>query len=326
MSGKKSCQDIIKKLAENYGELEHSLVNQLLLEVPNHHPTGGSYRESVWSSLFEMIIPKKYCIEQGVFIIDSYGNISNEVDLIIFDEMYTPYIFNYGKIKFIPIEAVAAVVQCKSKSVVGTEVLKWKRSIDKLLTSIDAVARMATNITDNDYTMKNIEENKKINPNRVTQTATRPISIFCAVTEMNEIPKSIKRNFDLILAVDRENRRLQKYMEREGDSLSKWNTSLNHALEDDSLYRTSILTTEKWKRKKIIKMIPEDQREHLLGELKVQETNKDREHILLSLIFQLNQLLMVLNNPMLFPHRAYAKLFNTVLSQSPQQGGPENAK
>lgn len=326
MSGKKSCQDIIKKLAENYEELEHSLVNQLLLEVPNHHPTGGSYRESVWSSLFEMIIPKKYCIEQGVFIIDSYGNISNEVDLIIFDEMYTPYIFNYGKIKFIPIEAVAAVVQCKSKSVDGREVLEWKKSIDKLLTSIDAVARMATTITDNDYTIKNIEENKNTNFIRVTQTATRPISIFCAVTEMKEIPKSIKRKFDLVLAVDRKNKRLQKYMEREEDSLSKWNTSLNHALEDDNIYEPTSIENEKLKREPLRKMIPEDQREHLLGELKVQGTKKDREHILLSLIFQLNQLLMVINNPMLFPHRAYAKLFNTVLSQSSQQGGPENAK
>lgn len=62
-----------------------------------------------------MVIPKKYCIEQGVFIIDSYGKISNEVDLAVFDEMYTPYIFNYEEIKFIPIEAVAAVIQCKSQ-------------------------------------------------------------------------------------------------------------------------------------------------------------------------------------------------------------------
>ena len=70
-------------------------------------------RDRVWKSLFEMIIPKKYCIEQSVFIIDSYGNISREVDLAVYDEMYTPYIFNYGEIKFIPIEAVAVVVQCK---------------------------------------------------------------------------------------------------------------------------------------------------------------------------------------------------------------------
>ena len=59
----------IEKIAKNYNQLEQSLVNQLRLEVPNHQLTVGTYRERVWKSLFEMIIPKKYCIEQSVFII-----------------------------------------------------------------------------------------------------------------------------------------------------------------------------------------------------------------------------------------------------------------
>ena len=100
----------IKKIAKNYNQLEQSLVNQLRLELSKHNLTIGTYRERVWQSLFEMIIPKKYCIDQSVFIIDSYGNISREVDLAVYDEVYTPYIFNYGEIKFIPIEAVAVVV------------------------------------------------------------------------------------------------------------------------------------------------------------------------------------------------------------------------
>ena len=111
----KTMDTTIKKIAKNYNQLEQSLVNQLRLELSKHNLTIGTYRERVWQSLFEMIIPKKYCIDQSVFIIDSYGNISREVDLAVYDEVYTPYIFNYGEIKFIPIEAVAVVVQCKSK-------------------------------------------------------------------------------------------------------------------------------------------------------------------------------------------------------------------
>ena len=45
--------------------------------------------------MFKRIIPKKFVIEQSVFLIDSKGNVSNGVDLAIFDEMYTPYIFRY---------------------------------------------------------------------------------------------------------------------------------------------------------------------------------------------------------------------------------------
>ena len=41
----------IEKLAENYNQLEQSLVNQLRLQVPNHQLTVGTYRERVWNCL-----------------------------------------------------------------------------------------------------------------------------------------------------------------------------------------------------------------------------------------------------------------------------------
>ena len=91
----------------------------------------------MWESLFKMVVPRKYCIEQGVFIIDAFGHKSREVDLAIFDELYTPYIFNYGKIKFIPIEAVAAVVQCKGEFPDKKAIESWEESISALTTSMD---------------------------------------------------------------------------------------------------------------------------------------------------------------------------------------------
>ncbi len=50
--------------------------------------------------------------------------------------------------------------------------------------------------------------------------------------------------------------------------------------------------------------ISSEQRGNILQELKVEQQNDKgeiEENVLLSLIFQLNQLLMILNNPMLFP-------------------------
>ena len=35
-----------------------------------------------------------------------------------------------------------------------------------------------------------------------------------------------------------------------------------------------------------------------------------REYTLLSFIFQFNQMLMMINNPMFFPHKAYVDMFN----------------
>lgn len=296
-------EEIIKMLAANYEEVERSVANQILLKASNHYPTEGSYRESIWKSLFEMIIPRKYCIEQGVFIIDSYGHKSKEVDLVVFDEMYTPYIFNYGKIKFIPIEAVAAVVQCKSNEIKYKKVADWRKTIEDLITSMDSVARTAAFMSDN----------SEAGPKKVTQTATRPIMILCAINSDKKFSK-LKKEFDIILSVDQEKKKINKYIRGEENSLSNWNDSLNHAL-DNYKGNEDEIKKEKEDRKEKKTKISAEQRKTLLKDLRV-----GQENVLLSLTFQLNQLLMVLNNPMLFPHRAYAKRFDKILNEYQGEG------
>lgn len=301
--------EILLTIAKNYKDIETSIVNQLLLEVPNHYPTEGSYREAVWESLFKMVVPRKYCIEQGVFIIDAFGHKSREVDLAIFDELYTPYIFNYGKIKFIPIEAVAAVVQCKGEFPDKKVIESWEESISALTTSMDSVARMATYMADN-------LDNPHGRKNDLTQTATRPVKILCTLAGKNFLDE-YKDRFDIILSVDKENKKLYKSIPGEMQSLENWNDSMNHAIHgikdlQDKEYRESR------------KMSLTTKRENLLQELKVPQTvnnDEEEENVILSLIFQLNQLLMVINNPMLFPHHAYAKRFSDVLKKSEQNKG-----
>lgn len=83
---------IVKSLIHNYRSEEKSIVEQLFFKA-HHNVTIGTYREQVWQELFENIVPKKFVVEQSVFIIDSEGQISSEVDLAILDVMYTPYIF-----------------------------------------------------------------------------------------------------------------------------------------------------------------------------------------------------------------------------------------
>ncbi|QOV19905.1 hypothetical protein INP51_02755 [Blautia liquoris] len=306
-----SYETVLKSLGDNYVEIERSIVNQLLLEVPNHHLTTGTYREKVWQELFEMVIPKKYRMEQSVFIIDSFGNISKEVDLAIFDELYTPYIFNYGKIKFIPIEAVAAVVQCKSRNPDEEGLDKWVESINGLITSFDSVARQATAMTDNlSELLKEIEPRKK-----VTQTATRPIEILCML-EGEDAMEKYEEYFDIILSSKysdkREDNKLCKLIPNSCRSLKEWNTALNHSFMNGSMGKGDI----DYRQKKIAEI--ENDRPHILEDLKVLKGNPKEENVILSLVFQLNQLLMIINNPMLFPHRAYANRFSKILQGKEQ--------
>ncbi|MFC5986410.1 hypothetical protein [Marinicrinis lubricantis] len=66
------------------------------------------------------------------------------------------------------------------------------------------------------------------------------------------------------------------------------------------------------------KMNPDDfevRNEDLLKDIKLKDYEVKEEDgtpiSLLTFNFQLNQLLMLINNPLLFPHRAYARLFNS---------------
>ncbi|MCP1224809.1 DUF6602 domain-containing protein [Sebaldella sp. S0638] len=139
-------ENIIREIRNNYRKMEKSIVEELFITVNNHHLTAGTFREKVWKEMFENIIPKKFKIEQGAFLIDSSGKVSRETDLVIFDEQYIPYVLKNKNIKFIPIEAVMAVVQCKSNTFSTNEIREWEVSIDELSTGNSGIAGSTNNI------------------------------------------------------------------------------------------------------------------------------------------------------------------------------------
>lgn len=288
---------IIKGIAENYIRMEETIVKQLQFSC-QHHVTIGGFREEIWKSLFEQIIPKKFSIERSVFIIDSFGHVSNEVDLAIFDEQYTPYIFNYGKMKYIPIEAVAVVVQCKSSDLRG--IADWVDSITKMRTSLKSVARMHSSVISGEFEYEEDPSGKLIfdkekHKFKLTQTSTRPIRILCHLDESATTSRKGVDQFDIIISPKEE--RLKVQINPENENLNYWYNELNHVDPKYERFRSEFGTGS-------------------TGEIQMENyrvyNDKDmrNEISLLSLIFQLNQLLMLINNPILFPHRAYVDLFN----------------
>lgn len=287
LSDEEKKQKIVNNIRKNYRQVEMSIVNQLFMKHDLHGTTIGSERESIWGQLFEMIVPKKFVIEPSVFIIDSEGRVSHEVDFAIMDEMYTPYIFRYGKVKFVPIEAVAAVVECKSQNVDEAQIKRWVESMNQLRTSGESVARMAHKIA------------RGATP---TQQSTRPIRILCALQDT--CSDGLKKHFDftLLASYKKENQsdgRIEIHLnpQKAQSSLKDWYKELN-------FHNYKIKQGEFNSIKEIDKLAG-----IFLTEYAVQD--KGSENIsLLTFNFQLNQLLMLINNPILFPHRAYAKLFN----------------
>lgn len=277
-------QNTIKNIKENYARTERGIVNQLYFKVP-HGSTIGYQREKVWEEMFESIIPRKFVIEQSVFIIDSQGNVSKEVDLAIFDETYTPYIFRYGQLKFIPIEAVMVVVECKSTSMNKATLDNWVCSIRKLKTSQESIVRIFDKIACGEANHAR------------TQTATRPLRILCCLNEQkvnNFLAEEEKSPFDVVIrAIDKGKDREEKLEIKWDDSnrnLYDWYESLNHAQGNSPEGDKSAVSGK------------------TLNDYLVHHNGSELS--LMTFNLQLNQLLMLINNPILFPHAAYAKMFN----------------
>lgn len=290
-------EKVVKNIRENYLSLEGMISKQLFMGNDLHGYTTGSFREEIWAELFEQILPKKFVIEQSAFIIDSKDGISKEVDLVIMDEMYTPYIFRYGKLKFIPIEAVAAVVECKSQSIDKAAAIEWGNELKKLHTATESVARLAMQITTGPA---------------LTQMSTRPIRILCALDQ--SIPNDIETMFDFILLAANkekngslENTYIKVMSNTAYKNLYDWFKELNfYGFSDGEMDQYIKDTNNKIDKAKLKEIKME----------KYQVLDKEKKPIsLMTFNFQLNQLLMLINNPMMFPHRAYAQLF------SEDQGG-----
>jgi hypothetical protein len=77
------------------------------------HPTAkGDGSEAVWISLFEKYLPKRYAIGKAT-VVDSFGNFSEQMDVVIFDRQYTPLIFEHKEQIVIPSEAVYVAFEAK---------------------------------------------------------------------------------------------------------------------------------------------------------------------------------------------------------------------
>ena len=109
--------------------------------------------------------------------------------------------------------------------------------------------------------------------------------------------------------------KLVKQIPGEEQNFIQWNDDLNHFMHKDREKKEREYM-EGRKKEALSSTVSLQSRN--LTQLRV-TNNQEEENTILSLTFQLNQLLMFLNNPMLFPHRAYARMFTKNLGGKIQE-------
>lgn len=77
-----------------------------------HPGTKGDASEKVWLELLETYLPQRYRVATA-HVVDSRGTFSEQIDIVVFDRQYSPFIFHYEGQTIIPAESVYAVFEAK---------------------------------------------------------------------------------------------------------------------------------------------------------------------------------------------------------------------
>ncbi|WP_334105747.1 DUF6602 domain-containing protein [Leyella stercorea] len=101
-------------LKEMFAELQTEMNAALDLnrKAILHQGSKGDATENKWIEFFRTYLPKRYNIDKAM-VIDHKGNVSQQIDIVVYDALYTPFIFNHDGFMYIPAESVYAVFEVK---------------------------------------------------------------------------------------------------------------------------------------------------------------------------------------------------------------------
>ena len=99
-------------------ELFNGLQTQMLASLNvdrvfiEHPGSKGDATEQRWIDFLRTYLPDRYKVDKAI-VIDSTGNVSEQMDIVIYDAIYTPFIFKQDGFMYIPAESVYAVFEVK---------------------------------------------------------------------------------------------------------------------------------------------------------------------------------------------------------------------
>lgn len=101
-------------LRDAFAKVQTNLRSQMALasQSISHAGTMGSVNEEHWLEVFRAYLPNRYDVATGI-VIDSRGNRSDQIDVVVFDRHFTPTLLDQKNHRYVPAEAVYAIFECK---------------------------------------------------------------------------------------------------------------------------------------------------------------------------------------------------------------------
>lgn len=83
------------------------------MRAATQHPTTrGDGTEDEWRNVLADFLPQRFAVNPA-FVVDSHGQASQQIDLVVHDRHYSPTLWNMAGTLFIPVECVYAVFEVK---------------------------------------------------------------------------------------------------------------------------------------------------------------------------------------------------------------------
>ena len=119
---------LTKLLGSLHADIEHRL--STVRQSFAHPGTKGDGSENIWLDLLNSYLPERYQADKA-HVVDSKGVFSDQLDVVIFDRQYSPFVFRYEDQTIIPAESVYAVFE--AKQTMNLEMVKYaQRKIESV--------------------------------------------------------------------------------------------------------------------------------------------------------------------------------------------------
>jgi hypothetical protein len=91
-------------------------------DVIVHSTAKGTATEVAWAETIGQFLPQRYQVAEA-FVIDARSNVSEQLDVVIYDRQYCPLFFEVEGARYIPAESVYAVFEAKQD--ISAEYVKY---------------------------------------------------------------------------------------------------------------------------------------------------------------------------------------------------------
>lgn len=94
--------------------LQNQMISQLNTnrDFITHPGSKGDSLENAWIEWLQKYLPNRYSVDKAI-VIDYDGNTSHQIDIVIYDNWFTPFIFSQNGFHYIPAEGVYAIFEVK---------------------------------------------------------------------------------------------------------------------------------------------------------------------------------------------------------------------